>query len=447
VGSQFNSRWSALGSALALTVAWSSEARASGFELQTSSPAPAGDHFHLSPDGSISGESTFNARLFLSEAYKPLLKTPVPGGTRTSVSSQLYMNVGAAYALQKRFLFALDLPFVPHQGTDGPDSSGLGDPRLTARAGIVGLAPFSLGVEARLFVPIGSEDALTGDGAVRASAHVAASGGVSVLRWSASVGYLARREHSLVNGGVVGPALPFSLAAGIEAMDEKLLVGPELQGMTVVAGGASFFGNRTTPLIALLSARYRVDSVVVGLGFGPGMTRAPGVSPRIALSIGWEPKEAAAEKKPPPPKDVWDENIPIDVAPTAAPPPEAPPPERPSAEAPPPPPPEAAPVPPPEPATAPKADDAEIRTQARSLFQAGVVAYDHKHYAEALESFQKAYALKPHPIVLLNLAQSELMAGKLAEACTHFQTWKKDVENPTPAVQEQADQGIRRACH
>jgi tetratricopeptide (TPR) repeat protein len=113
--------------------------------------------------------------------------------------------------------------------------------------------------------------------------------------------------------------------------------------------------------------------------------------------------------------------------------------------APPPPPPD---LPPPAatPTEPPPNDDA-IRDQARQLFRDGVVAYDAKRYAEAIADFDKAYKMKPHPIVLLNLAQSELKAGQLDLACLHFRTWKEGAADATPAVLKQVEQGIKDACH
>src|SRR6185295_13706467 len=154
VGSSAHFRRRAGGLALALSLAGPSRALASGFELQTSVPADAGDHFHLAPDGEVPGDGTFHARLYMSEAYKALYRFTAPDGSRQDlVSSQLYMNVGAAYALKKVVLFALDMPFVPYQGGHyGVGSAGLGDLRLGVRGSFVNVPGFSLGAEGRLFL-------------------------------------------------------------------------------------------------------------------------------------------------------------------------------------------------------------------------------------------------------------------------------------------------------
>jgi tetratricopeptide (TPR) repeat protein len=61
--------------------------------------------------------------------------------------------------------------------------------------------------------------------------------------------------------------------------------------------------------------------------------------------------------------------------------------------------------------------------EARKAFEEGVIAYQHGDYESAAERFGRAQLLKPHPEVLLNLAQSQLKARKFAEAATNFQSY------------------------
>jgi hypothetical protein len=442
---------------LGIVVASAPPAHAEGFELQTLQTAPAGDRFLTAPDGGVAGDGVFYGRLFGSFAYKPLLRRVVRNQSRDVVTSQLYFDLGGSYALGKRWLFAADLPFVAYQkGNDptSPKDTGLGDLRLAGRLRLLSVSHLDLGTELRAWVPTGSTEALAGDGAFRGSLHVAASGGAGILRYAASLGYLLRERRTLA-AAEIGPAVPFSVAAGVALLNDRLFVGPELSGAAVVGGNANFFGTRTTPMVALLGARYRAGNVVLGVAGGPGVTTAPGVAPRVALSVGWEPR---ATEAPPAetPSDSSDKVAPApdrqDPSPATPPPPPPPPPTSDLDStnlipgAPPPPPPDAAP--PPEPAPgAPPLDDAAIRDQARQLFKDGVVAYDKKEYLVALAAFERAYKMKPHPIVLLNLAQSELMAGQLDSACLHFRTWKEGAVNPAPGVEKQAAEGIKAACH
>lgn len=59
--------------------------------------------------------------------------------------------------------------------------------------------------------------------------------------------------------------------------------------------------------------------------------------------------------------------------------------------------------------------------EARKAFEEGVLAYQNGDYKLAADRFGQAQLLKPHPEVLLNLAQSQLKAEQFAEAATNFQ--------------------------
>jgi tetratricopeptide repeat protein len=81
--------------------------------------------------------------------------------------------------------------------------------------------------------------------------------------------------------------------------------------------------------------------------------------------------------------------------------------------------------------------------EARRRFQEGVRFYDQKQYDKARLAFRQAYALKPHPAVLLNLAQSELRAGHYAEAATNFARYIR--ENPNADAMDHARSAFEEA--
>jgi tetratricopeptide (TPR) repeat protein len=70
-------------------------------------------------------------------------------------------------------------------------------------------------------------------------------------------------------------------------------------------------------------------------------------------------------------------------------------------------------------------DDA-LTKAARARFQEGVDAFDKGNYEAARAAFTQAYALKQHPAVLLNLAQSSLKSGHYLEATKQFQKYLND---------------------
>lgn len=58
--------------------------------------------------------------------------------------------------------------------------------------------------------------------------------------------------------------------------------------------------------------------------------------------------------------------------------------------------------------------------EAKAAFEEGVAAYQSGDYPQAAERFARAQLLRPHPEVLLNLAQSQLKARQYPEAATNF---------------------------
>lgn len=94
-------------------------------------------------------------------------------------------------------------------------------------------------------------------------------------------------------------------------------------------------------------------------------------------------------------------------------------------------------------AQAPQADDAATKA-ARVRFQEGVALFDKGDFEGARASFKQALALKPHPAILLNLAQSSLKSGHALEALKYFLQYKND-KDPAASDKAAADKGITDA--
>jgi hypothetical protein len=91
-----------------------------------------------------------------------------------------------------------------------------------------------------------------------------------------------------------------------------------------------------------------------------------------------------------------------------------------------------------------QSDDAIIEI-ARERFQEGVRHYDKKQYEKARASFLQAYALKRHPAVLLNLAQSELRSGHEADAAQHFELYLREHKEASALERQEAEKGLTAA--
>src|SRR6266566_622031 len=93
-----------------------------------------------------------------------------------------------------------------------------------------------------------------------------------------------------------------------------------------------------------------------------------------------------------------------------------------------------------------KAQEKDAVTEmARRRFQEGVKFFDQKKFEEARAAFLQAYALKHHPAVLLNLAQSEIRSGHPLEAARHFSGYLRESANTSPAERADAEKGLASA--
>jgi hypothetical protein len=78
---------------------------------------------------------------------------------------------------------------------------------------------------------------------------------------------------------------------------------------------------------------------------------------------------------------------------------------------------------------------------ARERFKEGVRYYEAGQYERARASFLQAYALKKHPDVLFNLANSCLKSGHPRDAERYFSQWLNDGDGVTPQKRADAEKG------
>jgi hypothetical protein len=82
---------------------------------------------------------------------------------------------------------------------------------------------------------------------------------------------------------------------------------------------------------------------------------------------------------------------------------------------------------------------------ARARFQEGVDFFDKGQYENARAAFLQAYALKKHPSLLLNLAQSCAKSNHYVEAAKFFQQYLRESTGLTPAQKADAEKGLADA--
>lgn len=83
--------------------------------------------------------------------------------------------------------------------------------------------------------------------------------------------------------------------------------------------------------------------------------------------------------------------------------------------------------------------------EARAAFQEGVRNFGQRHFAEALISFQRAYRVRPHPSVMVNIANCYLALEQPLEAISWFERYLHDAAQVTPEQRAQIEQTIASA--
>ncbi|MBK8695992.1 MAG: PEGA domain-containing protein [Deltaproteobacteria bacterium] len=84
--------------------------------------------------------------------------------------------------------------------------------------------------------------------------------------------------------------------------------------------------------------------------------------------------------------------------------------------------------------------------EARVAFQSGVQAYAAQHYAEALESFRTAYRIRPHPSVLVNIANCYVALNRPQDAISTFERFLNDpTVSPSPQQRTEIETALAEA--
>ena len=275
---------------------------ATGLALDRFDPAERGSEWFALDSLDLRGRVRPAIGVDIDWGHKPLVLYDVndhPVGS--VVSDQLFVHAGASLVLFDRVRVGFNLPIAIAQSGDGatlggitypaPGGPQIGDLRLGADVRIVGRyrSPFTLAAGASLYLPTGNRDNYTSDGVVRAVIpHVNAAGEIGAFVYAARLGFEVRRSE-IVGGERLGDDFQFGVAAGARLANDKLVLGPELFGSTVVEGGA--FRTAGTPLEILFGLHYQfAPDWRAGAGFGPGIVRGDGEPLFRALaSIEWAP--------------------------------------------------------------------------------------------------------------------------------------------------------------
>ena len=299
------------------SAAWA-QPKADGFALNRFEPSDRGSDWFANESLDIRGHLRGSAGLVLDYGHKPLVIYDLDGTERAAiVEDQLYGHVGGAIVLYDRFRVGLNLPVAIWQsGTsqqtatetfESSNATTIGDLRLSGTVKILGDygTPLTLAGGFWFYAPTGSQKAYTGDGSVRFHPQLFAAGDIDMFTYSGRIGLDVRGNSSDFAGSPTGSEVTFAAAAGARLLDNKLTVGPELFGSTVITDKDAFFKRRTSPFEVIIGGHYMAAKQVrVGAGIGPGLTRAFGTPElRVLANVEWSEPMPEKAAPPPEPKD------------------------------------------------------------------------------------------------------------------------------------------------
>lgn len=281
---------------------------AAGFALDQFTPAQRGSDWFVLDSLDIHGDQRMAVGLSTTWAYRPLILTDNDGGVRTSViTNQLVSHVGATLILVDRLRFGVDVPFqlfgdghatmVAGMNYGAPaSSSSLGDVRLNGTVRLFDYAPGrvtgAFGVT--VVLPTGDQGSYAGDSGVGVAPHALIAGQAGPIAYAAQVGATIRKSVAFAST-YVGSDLFAGASAGVRLVGDRLLIGPEFYGRSVLSGGV-FLDRRATPFEGMLGAHFAVTrDWRLGAGVGAGLTGGLGnPTTRGLVSLEWAPGLALA---------------------------------------------------------------------------------------------------------------------------------------------------------
>ncbi len=295
-------------SAFCLATSAHAQTAARGFGVDRFEPSERGSEWFVLDSLDLRGHMRPAVGAVGSWAYKPFVLYDGEGEVRsTVVEHQAVVHLGASLVVWDFVRLGANLPVQVYatgeagtlRGVTYPAPSSdqsVGDLRLSADARVFGRygGPLEAALGVALALPTGSAGSYASDGRARFTPRAHVAGDIGDFAYSAKLGFQYRDRTGTLGGAPIGSEFVYGAAGGVRLMGRRLLVGPELFGSSVTAGG-DFFGKRTSPLEALLGAHYTMGDWRAGAGLGFGLSRGFG-SPtlRTLLALEWAPQPVVA---------------------------------------------------------------------------------------------------------------------------------------------------------
>jgi outer membrane protein OmpA-like peptidoglycan-associated protein len=293
--------WSAVIATSLVPIAREANAQETGFAVNRFEPAERGSTWFALESLDLRGSSRPAFGIVGDYQYRPLAIYDRSGDVRSSVVGHMMTtHVGAAWTLGDRFRLALSMPFVLYtEGEQGrlqgrtynrpANEQALGDLRVGVDLRLFGEydSPITLAIGVQGWAPTGDTQSYTSDGRARVQPRLLAAGQLGSFVYAAKTGVMIRDpEAGSFAGGAVGSELTYGLAAGLRVADNRLTIGPEVFGSTVITDQT--FKTRTTPVELIFGTHYVFEGGFrIGAGVGPGLTRGFG-SPAVRALLSLE---------------------------------------------------------------------------------------------------------------------------------------------------------------
>ena len=293
----------ALGS-LSLVAARPASAQvATGYATNHYAPSERGSRWFVSESLDLRGDGRFAFGAVGDSAYRTFVHYRGGEVFRSVVRNQGTVHFGGSVVFGDRFRLGLNVPLQVFADGNSTQLNGVtfnspsekiavGDARVGLDMRLFGTYGEAItgAFGAQLYLPSGSPDAYTGDGNPRVAPRFMVAGESGMFAYAGRLGMTIRGRDEAFGDARIGSDVFLSAAAGVQLLDKKLLIGPELWGSTVVSKGAAFEGPNT-PVEAMLGAHWDViENVRLGAAASTGISRGVGASVlRGLFSLEWVP--------------------------------------------------------------------------------------------------------------------------------------------------------------
>jgi len=260
--------------------------------------APAGDRFFAVQNPESEGHGDPRLMVLAEYARDPLVLVHEQSGDEagTVVSDQLFLHLGAALPLWNRLALSVDVPLAlvntgdSPTGFTSPSGVAAGDLRGGVRLRVLGVGPLQVALAGYVWLPTGDETKFAGAGKVRGSPALVLGGKIGSVVYALNGGVLLAPSPEFAHV-TLGPSVTFGGGVGVLAAGERLQIGPELYGSSVMSGDDKFSVG-TTSLEGVFGLRLRVGPIVLGAAAGPGLGTGIGTpTVRAVASVTYAPIE------------------------------------------------------------------------------------------------------------------------------------------------------------